>query len=569
MKNLRWQLLVVFIALIVIAILLLGQKNTLLQGIEPVAGPVSGGIYTEGVVGEFGRLNPLLDYYSPIDYEIDRLIFSGLVRFDSRGMPQGDLADAWGISQDGKVYNFSIRKNASWQDGELVTSDDIIFTVSLLQDPKNPLPLDLRAFWRQVEVKALDEKIVQFRLPEAFAPFLDYLTFGVLPEHILKGKTAEQLINDPFNLNPIGSGPFQFKNLETIDGKVDSVVLNTFRGYYGNVPFIDQVVFRFYPDAAAALFAYKQGEITGISELTPEVLSEALKDNTLNIFSGRLPRVSLIYLNLKDDALPFFQDTVIRRALLMGINRQKIIDRLLHGQGIIANGPIFPENWAYYDGNQQVKYDPDIAIDILKKSGYTIPAEGGNVRAKDGISLSFNMMHPATDFYTSIAQLIRDDWSRLGVDVILSPASYEDMQNNYLVQHNFQAALVELNLDRSPDPDPYPFWHQAQISNGQNYSGWDDRQVSEYLEQGRVLADYAERLRRYRNFQVRFNADIPALLLFYPVYSFGISNQIQGVTMGPLYDPSDRFSSINRWYLVTGSTGGVQLTPSQIPTLIP
>jgi peptide/nickel transport system substrate-binding protein len=105
-------------------------------------------------------------------------------------------------------------------------------------------------------------------------------------------------------------------------------------------------------------------------------------------------------------------------------------------------------------------------------------------------------------------------------------------------------------MTHSNDPDPYPFWHQAQITNGQNYSGWDDRQASEYLEQARVLVDPSERLKRYRNFQVRFTTEMPALPLFYSVYTYGVDDQVQGVGTGPLVDPSDRFMNITSWNLL-------------------
>jgi peptide/nickel transport system substrate-binding protein len=105
-----------------------------------------------------------------------------------------------------------------------------------------------------------------------------------------------------------------------------------------------------------------------------------------------------------------------------------------------------------------------------------------------------------------------------------------------------------LNFSRSPDPDPYPFWHQTQITGGQNYSKWDDRQASEYLEQARITTDLGERAKRYRNFQVRFTNQMPALPLYYPVYTYGVDAQVKGVRMGPLFDQSDRLSTITSWY---------------------
>ncbi|MBN1148070.1 MAG: peptide ABC transporter substrate-binding protein [Anaerolineales bacterium] len=562
MRKLRWQFVVVVLALIAIGALLLTQQQTLLPGIETVDEPASGGVYTEALVGSPGRWNPLLDTYNSVDYDVDRLIYSSLMRFDHRGLPYFDLAQDMGISQDGKRYSFAIRPEAVWHDGEPVTSEDIIFTVELMQNEAIPLPDDLKDFWGQVSILAINDKTLQFTLPEPFAPFLDYLTFGVLPRHLLQDVALQDLADAAFNLKPVGSGPFRFESLIVEDEKIAGLVLAAFQDYYREKPFIEKVVFRYFPDSASALAAYQQGEVVGISKITPDVLPQALKEAGLNLFTGRLPRLGLVYLNLANPKTPFFQDVAVRRALLMGINRRWIVDRIFGGQAILADGPIFPESWAYYEGVERVPFDLDAAVTMLKEAGYTIPAEGGGVRSKEGIALAFEMAYPDEEIYTDIAEQIRRDWAKLGVEVRLMPVPYEELLADYLDPRTYEAALVELNLGRSPDPDPYPFWHQAQITGGQNYSQWDDRQVSEYLEQARVIDDLDERARRYRNFQVRFSAELPALPLFYPVYSFGLDKQINGASMGPLYDPSDRFTTIASWYLITGPAAAQALTTS-------
>ena len=565
MKRLRWQILIVVIALIVIGVLLLGQQPSVLPGIESVIEPTTGGAYTEALIGSLGRLNPLLDAANPADRAVDRLLYSSLIRFDSRGSAQGDLAESWGISQDGTVYNFSLRNEAVWHDGVPVTSEDVIFTIELMRDENLPLPPDLQEFWSQIEVGALNEKTLQFRLPESFAPFLDHLTFGILPKHLLGNLTAQEIINAPFNLNPVGSGPYQFDALQMENEEIRGVALSAFDDYYEQQPFIEEVFFQYYPDSPSAFAAYQEGEVMGISEITPDVLDSALKETDLNLFTGRRSRLNLVFLNLDIPSLPFLQDPLVRRALLMGINRSWIVDRLLGGQAIIAHGPVFPESWAYYEGIEQLSYDSEAAVDLLKGAGYTIPAEGGNVRAKEGVRLAFEMVYPEVDEYKQIAESIQKDWQKLGVQVDLKPVSYDELVNDYLEPRTYQAALVELNLDRSPDPDPYPFWHQAQITGGQNYSGWDDRQASEYLEQARVLVSAADRTKRYRNFQVRFASEMPALPLFYPVYSFAIDRQVQGVSMGPLYEPSDRLNTITSWYLVAKPSIETPLPPTATP----
>ncbi len=563
MKRLRWQLLIVFLALVAIGLLLVGQQPVVVQPLAPE--PVTGGSYTEGLVGEFSRLNPVLAFYNAADRDINRLLYSSLVRFDDRGLPQPVLAESWGISRDGTVYNFSMRSDAIWHNGEPVTSADVIFTIDLLKNPALPIPEDLQAFWEEIEVIGLDENTIQFRLPEPFAPFLDYLTFGILPAHMLEGRTPEGLIVDPFNMNPVGSGPYQFEQLVVEGGQISGVALAAFDDYYEGRPFIDQIVFRYYPDPASALAAYREGEIQGISQISADILMETLEEPRLNFYTSRLPELSMILLNLDSAEKPFFQDASIRRALLTGLNRQWMVDHLLHSQATIADGPIFPNTWAYYEGISRIDYDRQAAIQMIREAGYTIPAEGGEVRANaDGVFLSFTLIHPEGEPYTSLAQSIQRDWAALGADVVLQAIPYDQLINDYLETRNYEAALVELNLSQSPDPDPYPFWHQTQATGGQNYAMWDDRQASEYLEQARIVVDPAERTRLYRNFQVRFAGELPALPLFYPMYTYGVDSQVNGVRIGPLFDTPDRFATISDWYLFS-ERGSVEQAPTPTP----
>ena len=152
------------------------------------------------------------------------------------------------------------------------------------------------------------------------------------------------------------------------------------------------------------------------------------------------------------------------------------------------------------------------------------------------------------------------DWAALGVQVTLTPLAYDQLVTEHLDTRNYQAALVDLNLSQTPDPDPYPFWHQTQISSGQNYSKWDDRQASEYLEQARITTDLAERTRLYNNFQVRWSQELPALPLFYPVYTYAVSTDVHGVSIGPILEPADRFNHVTNWYLVTSESTGDETT---------
>jgi peptide/nickel transport system substrate-binding protein len=548
MKRLRWQILVVVVTLALVGILLLSQ-GPVITPILPQA--TSGGVYTEGLVGAMGRLNPLLDLNNSADRDVDRLIYSSMMRFDARGMPEPDLAESWGTTADGTIYNFSLRPNAVWQDGNPVTSDDVIFTIELMKSAASFYPQDVKDLWSKVEIIRLNDKALQFKIPEPYAPFLDYMTFGVLPKHLLEGIPLEQILNADFNLKPIGTGPYKFDHLLIDNGQITGVVLVRNDQYHLTKPFIDQVIFKYYASSADAMKAYQAGEVAGISRITDDVLPQALADSNLSKYTSRLPQMGFVLFNLNNPEVAFLQDAKLRRALMLGLNRQRLIDVFLQGQAIPLDGPILPGSWAHYDGVEKIPYDADAAIALLKELGYTLPADAGTVRAKDGKSLQFSLVHPDDTVHTQMAQSIQENWAAIGVKVDLIPVPYASLQNDYLARRAYQSALVELALPRTPDPDPYPFWHQAEATGGQNYSQWDNRSASEYLEQARVTTDFGLRARLYRNFQAIFARELPSLPLYVPVYTYGVNNTVYGVQMPPLYDPSDRFLLISQWYLVT------------------
>ncbi len=150
MKRLRWQILVVILTLMVVGVLLLTQQPV--GPVQILPQPATGGVYSEGLVGSLGRLNPLLDWNNPADRDVNRLLFSSLFRFDERGLPRTDLAESWGVNEEGTIYNITLKSNAVWHDGTPVTSDDVIFTIEMLKGDGSLFPQDIKELWTKVEV---------------------------------------------------------------------------------------------------------------------------------------------------------------------------------------------------------------------------------------------------------------------------------------------------------------------------------------------------------------------------------------------------------------------------------
>ena len=144
--------------------------------------PAYGGTYVEGVTSAAQFLNPVLAA-TPVDDDVVRLVFSGLTRYRSDGAIQTDLAASFTTSDDGKVWTFQIRDDARWHDGKPVISDDVVYTIALLQDKAYVGPYG-DAF-RGVKVDRITDRVVRFTLPDAYGPFAASTTVPLLPSHLL------------------------------------------------------------------------------------------------------------------------------------------------------------------------------------------------------------------------------------------------------------------------------------------------------------------------------------------------------------------------------------------------
>jgi len=200
-------------------------------------------------------------------------------------------------------------------------------------------------------------------------------------------------------------------------------------------------------------------------------------------------------------------------------------------------------------------FDPERAASLLDAAGWAVPVgavEGSPeyIRASEELPLAFTLVHADDAVHAAIAQALQEYWGRIGVVVTLKAVPASTLLSDYLEPRDFEAVLTDLDLSRYPDPDPYPFWHDSQAEAGQNYSGFSDRNTSIWLEQARTTPDLTTRSELYRSFQYRFQDQTPSLFLYHPVFTTAVSAQMQGVALGPMVDPSDRFGGIERWYIL-------------------
>jgi peptide/nickel transport system substrate-binding protein len=542
MVHIRWQALIAVLGIIFLGTLL----AYFAFGISTVAQADYGGTYIEGIVGSPNIVNPLFNQFNPVDRDLSALMFNGLTRADERGVIKPDLARSWEVSPDGLIYTFTLRSDITWSDGAPFSSADVLYTIQTIQSSDFPGLTDIASLWRTVAISAINPITVRMQLSEPFAPFLDYTTIGMLPSHLLQDVSAADLPTTQFSRQPVGTGPFMLEELTT-----EGATLIPNPRYFGQRPYLGTLQFVFYRDYESLLAAYERGEVEGISQVTPDLLERARGLDELNLASAQLSGMTLVFFNTSK---PQFQDKLVRQALLYGMDRQQIIDTILEGQGILGAGSILPNSWAFDNALKQYPYNPDLANVLLDEAGWQDLDDDGT-REKGEARLAFTLLTNTDDpIRERVAEQLAEDWAQIGVEVDVQLVPVPVLVQDNLRPREFDAVLTAFN-DLPADPDPYNIWHSSQTPDksdaGRNYSGWENSEADDLLQQARRTNDLAQRTELYRQFQRIFMEDVPAAILYYPVYTYGVDKRLQGVQLAPMLDISDRFRNISQWFINT------------------
>jgi peptide/nickel transport system substrate-binding protein len=327
----------------------------------------------------------------------------------------------------------------------------------------------------------------------------------------------------------------------------DRVVLEANPEYRGPKPYLQGIEFWFYADWDGLLADYEQGVLHGFHPNDPTSLPGLTELPSLQIYSAPSAGYGLVYLNQKRDSVPFFQELEVRQALLYALDRQQLLDRALGGMGLVADSPILPNMWAHDPSIRRYGYDPERAIGLLDASGW-MDSNADRIRDQDGIELAFRLLTSDEPTMVQLAEELARQWRAVGIDVSIRAISDEDAAH-FVRSRNFDAALAEIGL--SADPDPYPLWHSTQAESGQNYSGFSSEDADVVMEEARFASEPERRAELYRAFQQVFAEQVPALLLYYPIYTYAVDANVQGVQVPPLLHTSDRFRNIADWYTET------------------
>jgi len=495
--------------------------------------------YVEAILGAPARVNPLFAPLNDTDRDLTALVFSGLTRLDAEGEVLPDLAEGLEISEDGLTYTFHLRRNVTWDDGAAFTAEDALFTFDLLADPDLPSDPTLGQLWRQVSCSAPDDFTLLCELPEPFAPFLAHTTIGLLPKHVLEGTTGATIADSPFNQAPVGTGPFRLAQLDQT-----KATLRANPAYYGEPPVVDEIEFRFYPDPSSAAAALNQGEVHSLL-LGPGANQEDFELLTstpgLRAYTANRTAYTVLFLN---NTQPPFDDKALRQAVALSVNVDDIIGKLLGGRAVRADSPMVPGTWAYNPQLEPRTRDLKEAGSLLDDAGWKMTDSG--IRQKKGKELRISLMTDQDPLRIALAQEIANQLAEAGIQVTVAPQNSGDLVQEFLIPHQYQAAIF--GWDPGPDPDPYPAWHSSEVKpDGANLAGYQSEDADKVIAEARQTTDLDKRQALYYTFQQKFQEDVPSVLLYYPVFTYFVKKEIQNVELGTLFQPSSRFASVTQW----------------------
>ena len=512
--------------------------------------PIQGGSLTEGVVGNPRFINPVLAL-SEADKNLTSLVYSGLVRVNTSGEVVNDLASGVEVSDNRLTYTVSIHPQARFHDGSKVTADDVIFTVSKIADPLIKSPR--RGNWDGVSVEKVDEETVRFTLKRPYSPFIYNLTTGILPRHIWKNVTNDEFSFSQFNTLPVGSGPYQVEAVERNDGGIpDYYKLTPFERSLGQVPFIESLIFRFYPSESALIEAYNKGSVESVSGISPERMPE-LKVGSAQVIHSPLPRIFAVFFNQNQSKV--LQEKSVRQALEIVTPKESIVKNVLDGFGTAIDGPLpaglYP--WTEEEISEETDADKLVrAQKVLSDAGWKA-GEDGILEKKSGsatIDLSFSISTGDAPELKAVAEELERAWQALGAQVEILTFETGELNQSVIRPRHFDALLFGEVVGR--DTDLYPFWHSSQRNDpGLNIALYANSKADKFLESARSAPDRDSAEESYKSFQAELEKDLPAIFLYSPNFLYVVPEKVKDVSLATLAVSQDRFLGVRDWYVET------------------
>ncbi len=464
-----------------------------------------------GVELEPDRINPLYDE----DHDPTlQLVFSGLTNHDEHNKIIPELAKEWKVSEDGLEYTFILRDDVFWHDGVKFGVDDVIFTIKSAMDKKLNAPA-ISNYENVKSVEKLNENSLKVTLKEPFPPFLDALSFGMIPKHILENKDISK---DKFNSNPVGTGPYKVSKWKK--GEFIEFVANN--NFYKNTPKIKNVFLKIIPDAKTRFLQLKSGDID-VAMIDSSFVNLLQNDEKIKILRFKSADYRALMFNFKNE---IFKDQNVRIALNYFINKDEIVKNVLHDYGFKINNPLalfkFAKNSKFV-----YEYNPKKGDEILKKSGWNKNKKG--IYEKNGKTLSFDIYSFNSDpLRVTLANVISNEFNKFGINT----KAYAKPKTAFRI-NEVDSFMIGWGSPFDADFHTYRIFgsfNDIDINeNGWNYNHYADKDVDATLKKARNTQNKAKREEAYKEFLEAIYKNPPYIFIANIDYPLAYNKNVSGI----------------------------------------
>jgi ABC-type transport system substrate-binding protein len=465
------------------------------------------------------------------------MLMNRLVEFDAeQGKLLPSLASSWTISDDGLVYDFTLRDDVQFhQSGDFTPSRnldarDVQFSFQRMLDEQHPwhqiaasgYPHAQSMQWPSLiaKVEALDAHSVRITLNRRDATFLATLSMGFAS--IYSAEYADKLMaaGNPQKLNsaPVGSGPFVFERFQ----KDAAVRYRANPDYFAGKPGMDRVIFAITPDSNVRLQKLRRGECQIALSPKPQDVQAIAGDARLKSAQTAAFMTAFVGINSQHPPLDKPQ---VRQAINLAFDKASYVKAVFEGSAEPASGPYPPNTWSYAGELPGYSHDPEKARALLSEAG--LP-DGFKTTIWTRPSGSLLNPNPSLG-----AQLLQADLAKVGIDAEIRVIEWGELIRRAKAGEHDLLFMGWAGDNGDPDNFLTPQFSCASVQSGLNFARYCDEALDKLIADGKANSDQTERSRLYLQAQKIIQEQALWLPLAHPTAFALLSDKVQGYKVSP------------------------------------
>jgi peptide/nickel transport system substrate-binding protein len=461
------------------------------------------------------------------DFRINVNIYDGLVRYDGNSLNvEPALATDWTISDDGLVYNFTLRQGVTFHDGSEFNAEAVVFNFERMLNEDHPFhntgpfPLAGQFYGNLETIKAIGDYEVEMTLSSPFAPFMSNLAY---PAGLIISPAAVEAHGADVGRNPSGTGAFSFVEWRSNE----SVTLERNANYWDGAPTISGVVFRPIIEATTRVNELRAGGVDMIVEVTPDEVAGLSADANFTVHQQAGPHVWFLILNALEAP---FDDVRVRQAANHAINRVSLVDDVLQGSATVANSPTPPAFGSAHNSDiAGYAYDPERAKELLAEAGYP-----------NGVDVTFYVTEGGSGMLDPIpmGEAIQADLRAVGIRAEIQTFEWNSFLGEVNPGMEGKANIAQMAwMTDEPSTLPYLTLRTGAWPDqgGFNSGYYSNPAVDELLEAAQVETDPAKRDQLYRDMQAIVVEDAPWVFVANAKQSVASVSAVSGFQLHPSF----------------------------------